>query len=754
TMSVLQKVNVAELSHKSSSEQNLLPLKSKISSRSHCFTHFFNGLLIGLCFALLASGFTIIYFTNVSTDIFSQFESFWRSTAHESMIHDVFVLKDVSEAVEVVVDSDAPLALPSDDSCTHYNCFNVYRCSADQEVMKVYIYPVKRYVDENGVLISSPFTEEYWQLLETILDSEYYTDDPEKACLFIPSIDMLSQHYVRPKETSQILSSLPFWKNSGENHLLFNLIPGSFPKYKRRLDVNCGKAMIAGGGFDTWTYRPTLDISVPVYSSFSTAAGNRNIEDLMKSKRKWLLTTVQSNLVDVKTKNILLKLEEEYSEDFLLLGTNCGASNNSKIRCDKDSKWEIEHSEILKNSTFCLIMKSAYLAQPLLSDALMYGCIPVIVIDEYVLPFETKIDWKRTSVRIQEHALPEIVNILKQMSPETILQMRDQSLFIFEKYFSSMKAIVLSTLKILNERFFPQFSTPKEDWNKPLLNSLYRPLSLINPKLSLRPQQGFTAVILTYDRIDSLFEVIHRVVQSPSCVKVLVIWNNQRKKPPPAEKWPKISIPLKILQTQENKLSNRFYPYNDIETEGILAIDDDIIMLTADELEFGFQVWKELPDRIVGFPSRVHRWDNHTQKWRYESEWTNDASMVLTGAAFYHKFYNYLYTFEMPATIRNWVDEQMNCEDIAMNFLVANTTGKAPIKVTPRKKFRCPECATVDTLSADVMRHLNARSQCINRFSSIYRTMPLKAVEFRADPVLYKDCLPEKLKKYNHIGSL
>ena len=36
----------------------------------------------------------------------------------------------------------------------------------------------------------------------------------------------------------------------------------------------------------------------------------------------------------------------------------------------------------------------------------------------------------------------------------------------------------------------------------------------------------------------------------------------------------------------------------------------------------------------------------------------------------------------MPSYIRDWVDRHMNCEDIAMNFMVANYTGKAPIKVT------------------------------------------------------------------------
>lgn len=50
-----------------------------------------------------------------------------------------------------------------------------------------------------------------------------------------------------------------------------------------------------------------------------------------------------------------------------------------------------------------------------------------------------------------------------------------------------------------------------------------------------------------------------------------------------------------------------------------------------------YEVWREFPDRIVGFPSRTHVWDNVTNRWRYESEWTNEISMVLTGAAFHHK---------------------------------------------------------------------------------------------------------------------
>ncbi|CAG9787643.1 unnamed protein product [Diatraea saccharalis] len=219
-----------------------------------------------------------------------------------------------------------------------------------------------------------------------------------------------------------------------------------------------------------------------------------------------------------------------------------------------------------------------------------------------------------------------------------------------------------------------------------------------------------------------------------------------------------------------------------------------------------FDVWREFPDRIVGFPSRLHVWDNTTNSWRYHSEWTNQISMVLTGAAFHHKIWSWYYTHKMPAEIRRWVDDNFNCEDIAMNFLVANVTRKPPIKrvlltvayhlinlyifltvsidpdtaslpksgpsslslaslpsalmefllnqkVTPRKKFKCPECTNTEMLSADA-RHMTQRSACVDRFANIYGHMALKAVEFRADPLQYRETSTGIPHVYPDIGAL
>lgn len=107
----------------------------------------------------------------------------------------------------------------------------------------------------------------------------------------------------------------------------------------------------------------------------------------------------------------------------------------------------------------------------------------------------------------------------------------------------------------------------------------------------------------------------------------------------------------------------------------------------------------------------------------------------------------------MPGNIKTWVDEMLNCEDIAMNFIIANLTGKPPIKVAPRQKFKCPECQNMAMLSAD-QAHMVERSECINRFAEIYGTMPLKTVEFRADPVLYKNDISDEVKSFKDIGAL
>ncbi|XP_017120262.1 exostosin-2 [Drosophila elegans] len=627
-------------------------------------------------------------------------------------------------------------------NCTFWDCLNIYKCEHDR--LKVYIYPLQEFVDERSDKVATTLSSEYFQILEAVLKSRYYTSNPNEACLFLPSLDLLNQNVFDKHLAGAALASLDFW-DRGANHIIFNMLPGGAPSYNTVLDVNTDNAIIFGGGFDSWSYRPGFDVAIPVWSPRLVRQHAH-----ATAQRKFLLVVAQLSILPrfVRT---LRELASAHSEQLLLVGA-C-ESLDLAMRCPLSQHHKsLEYPRLLSRGKFCLLGRSLRLGQPDLVEIMSQHCIPVIAADNYVLPFEDVIDWSLASVRIRESELHAVMQKLKAISSVKIVEMQKQVQWLYSKYFKDLKTVTLTALEVLESRIFPLRARSSRQWNVIDTNarSTFNPLFL--PSLAPK-SQGFTAVILTYDRVESLFLLIQKLAVVPSLQSILVIWNNQKKSPPHLSTFPSISKPLKIRQTKENKLSNRFYPYPEIETEAILTIDDDIIMLTTDELDFGYEVWREFPDHIVGFPSRIHVWDNVTMRWHYESEWTNQISMVLTGAAFHHKYWSHMYTHAMPGDIKDWVDEHMNCEDIAMNFLVANITNNPPIKVTPRKKFKCPECTNTEMLSAD-LNHMRERSACIDRFSKIYGRMPLRTVEFRADPVLFRDNFPDKLKRYNDIGSL
>ena len=74
----------------------------------------------------------------------------------------------------------------------------------------------------------------------------------------------------------------------------------------------------------------------------------------------------------------------------------------------------------------------------------------------------------------------------------------------------------------------------------------------------------------------------------------------------------------------------------------------------------------------------------------YTSKWGNEYSMILPGAAFYHRYYADLFSTKLSQSLIEYVDNVSNCEDILINFLISHVTRKPPIKVTQRKKYQEP----------------------------------------------------------------
>lgn len=147
-------------------------------------------------------------------------------------------------------------------TCTMGRCFDTSKCRGD---FRIYVYP-----DSDEFPVSGLFRK----FLRILRSSQYYTSDPDKACVLIPSWDTLdrdtlSDDYIPKLPPPQ---TLPHW-NKGRNHLFFNLYSGSWPTYEENLDFPTGQAMVAKASFNTEYFRHGFDISLPLIHSSHAERG-------------------------------------------------------------------------------------------------------------------------------------------------------------------------------------------------------------------------------------------------------------------------------------------------------------------------------------------------------------------------------------------------------------------------------------------------------------------------------------------------
>ena len=177
----------------------------------------------------------------------------------------------------------------STNSCSMLNCFNLEMCKHD---FKFYLYPVF-----NGSLLQ--LSRNFQKVLNALRRSEYATNDPEEACIFIPMIDVLdrdvlSAGYVPTNEVESALRTNPYW-NRGENNLLFNFFSGTYPHYSEYVDFDTGKAILAKTSLSIDSYRPHFDVSLPLIKLDHPEVQDgpsvvKKLRDLFPIEKKYLLT--------------------------------------------------------------------------------------------------------------------------------------------------------------------------------------------------------------------------------------------------------------------------------------------------------------------------------------------------------------------------------------------------------------------------------------------------------------------------------
>ncbi|KAJ1260928.1 hypothetical protein BS78_10G269300 [Paspalum vaginatum] len=248
--------------------------------------------------------------------------------------------------------------------------------------------------------------------------------------------------------------------------------------------------------------------------------------------------------------------------------------------------------------------------------------------------------------------------------------------------------------------------------------------------------RGFSVVINTWKRPALLRRSAAHYAACAGVRAVHVVWSEPR--PPPETLRRSVlngtrrGTAVRFEINAADSLNNRFRPIRGLATDAVFSVDDDLIV-PCSTLRFAFSVWQSAPAAMVGFVPRMH-WladtRGSTEEYRYGSWWsvwwTGTYSIVLSKASFFHKKYLDLYTNQMPPSIRTYVNENRNCEDIAMSFLVANATGAPPVWVQGRI-FEIGSSGISSLKGHDLQR-----SRCLNAFAAMYGHMPLVATTVKA----------------------
>lgn len=575
------------------------------------------------------------------------------------------------------------------NTCSYHTCFESHLCAFEHARIKpnqirVFVFPSFKFTDGVERFVSYAGDEQTNIVLRAVNESKYAVFDPLTACIFATSLDFQEASAFSDSELVRMFQSFP-WPESSRNRMIFNF-HDLFLSTEKIYELQKYAGFLALGEPPYSIYRPTFDVSLPIYNS-------KNINSYQSlPNRIYLLTVLSKNTFENLPGRLYMLSRRIFKTH---LPSTLAYVNESDTKNDgsplkaviygdafkRNVEILIDLPTLLSTSYFC-VFDHGKISSPVLLDVMRSGCIPVVIGYDTELPFFEKLDWTSASLRMKQFSLEYVLEIISSLSLDEIDSLQTHVRHFFDSHFSSISKVVFSALDIVNERVFPNFAKCQSAWNDPDFAQ-----TALNSRLRIFPhsnsiRRGFTVVLFTQQHLSNLQFLLSHLSSVSESREIFIVWSNPERDPPPSTYLPNTGKPIRILPSPfYNRKQHTVSKLPETESAALFAInaDEGPIPSTAD-IEFAYETWRQHPSRIIGFHNVSTPLKSHVGSSTTPDSFADSSAFPV----FFHKYYLSRYLEELSDKLNFLLTSPLDCVELAIPSVVEHLSERPRLNTLRR----------------------------------------------------------------------
>eukprot|EP00249_Psilotum_nudum_P000746 c12852_g1_i1 orf=130-1143(+) len=278
--------------------------------------------------------------------------------------------------------------------------------------LRIFVYPHSHHEPFQNIFMPVDFepygnyaSESYFK--KALMKSSFLTNNASEADFFYLPFSIARLRYDRRvgvngiddfvrKYIADIRLKWPYWnRTGGVDHFYVSChsVSRTVAEKVEELRLNVIQ-IVCSANYYLWGFVPHKDISLPQVWPRKGAPPEAK---LMKQRKTLAFFAGAAN------SRVRAALVEIWSNDTEIL------VNSRRI--------STPYSTALLTSKFCLHVKGFEVNTARIADALYYGCVPVILSNNYDLPFNDVLDWNKFSLVISTLDMSLLKDVLKEVKP-------------------------------------------------------------------------------------------------------------------------------------------------------------------------------------------------------------------------------------------------------------------------------------------------------------------------------------------------